>query len=76
MMDVGWTAAINNIYLSPSYLEPDRYGLGFFHVELDEPTASFEITHNHARAILAAAQTQLANTTLEEPQEVSHSPYS
>lgn len=62
-LDVGWAASIHGIlkvmYLSPEYLEYDRYGMGWFYSNQTEPTDTFDITVRHAKAILAAAQTQL-----------------
>lgn len=79
-MDVGWVAYLSDIvrviYLSPQYLQPDLYGLGWFQDPGTKPTDSFDLTQRHALAILAAAQNQLENikgtTPTQEPQEVSY----
>lgn len=81
-LHVGWTATIQGIlrvvYLSPDYLDPSRHGV-FGDIDEEEALPTFDFTHHHLRAFLAAAQTQLDDTKLPRldgvrpPQEVSHS---
>lgn len=47
------------MYLSPEYLECNRYGMGYLYSAQTTPTDTFDITVRHAKAILAAGQTQL-----------------
>lgn len=80
---VGGVASIDGIvkvvYLSPQYLEYNRYGIGWFYSNQTTPTDTFDITLRHAKAILAAGQTQLddmegmESTAGPEPHEVSYS---
>lgn len=81
-LNVGGAATIDGIlkvmYLCPEYLEYNRYGLGWFGTRQSPPTDTFDITVRHAKAILAAGQTQLDDIEYLKPatgpeHEVSYS---
>lgn len=72
-LDLGWAASIDGIlkvmYLSPDYLEYNRYTMGWVHSEQTTPTDIFDINVCHAKAILAAGQTQLDDKSASDPEQ-------
>lgn len=83
-LDVGGVATLDGIlkvmYLCPDYLEYRGFGMGWFLPGQVEVKDTFDLTFLHAKAILAAGQTQLDDMGSEEatsvlpPQEVSYTP--